>query len=426
MAVRRVDTLGCHPLVLMQKLAAIGGLEIIKEETHLSTFLRGESEYLKPYRIVAKIPGVEGMYIEAHDPLIEAEKNTGDYPEIWANAYFNSSKGLFRMEAKEEDKSLNPTSNNSDICVHLPKHDTFGKVAVSLLFAPCNPTGKSHYWGQKVWQQVSYDGRGAWYAQPTQSDVIFTEDIPGVSVNITAGDYPVLEVTAPSYEKPNFSFLVAGATPEVIWPWWEKGVMPKTPGNPDYAHGVSFRQRTNPIVVAGVRVRFSSGIGVDKELTLPSDWGHVPISASVMSTDSGLFFFNGEGSFSSLVGVSFIDTSSGNNYGEGRCIGIYENYPKTFALAPSAPRERILIGGTTANPGGTVVMQPFAPNPPIPVDSVSGGPVVTDLFAYNSEEIRGSVEGLLAARENLPVGSVGWLDGKRYRVHLPGRMLQIG
>ncbi|MDD4835479.1 MAG: hypothetical protein PHU72_00030 [Dethiosulfovibrio sp.] len=405
----------------MKKLAAIGGLEIIKEETHLSTVVRDESEYLKPYRIVAKIPGVEGMYVEAHDPLIEIEKNTGDYPELWGASFFEGYQGgriaLFRMEAKEEDKAL-PPSTERDIAIHIPKHDDFGgDVAISFLFAPQQPS--QGVFAKGVREKSGGSSNVTFpFVQSGSRDFVLTKDAPGATVSISGAS---LGITATAPETVNLPFLVTGASPNLPWPWESRSST-----DADWRIGIKFYGKTNPVIMAGVRIRFSPEIGVDGELVSPSAWGHVPISASVMSTDSGLFFFNGEGVFSSLVGVSFIDTSNGNNYGEGRCIGIYENYPKTFALAPSAPKERILIGGTTANPGGTVVMQPFAPNPPISVDSVSGGPVVTDLFAYNSEEIRGSVEGLLAARDNLPVGSVGWLDGKRYRVHLPGRMLQIG
>ncbi|EFC90033.1 hypothetical protein Dpep_0001, partial [Dethiosulfovibrio peptidovorans DSM 11002] len=63
MAVKRIDTLGCHPLVLMKKLAAIGGLEILKEEKHVHDGV----EY--PYHIVAKVK--DGLYVEAKDPIYE-------------------------------------------------------------------------------------------------------------------------------------------------------------------------------------------------------------------------------------------------------------------------------------------------------------------------------------------------------------------
>jgi hypothetical protein len=57
---------------------------------------------------------------------------------------------------------------------------------------------------------------------------------------------------------------------------------------------------------------------------------------------------------------------------------------------------------------------------------VVGGPVVSEVYAFDSDEIRGAVNGVLGISENVEVGTMGWLDGKRYRVLLPGRMTQVG
>lgn len=176
--------------------------------------------------------------------------------------------------------------------------------------------------------------------------------------------------------------------------------------------------------MSGTTMRIAQNVAVDG-LVNPTPWRGLPIFASLLSTGKGLFFINkARVAHSGILGITQIDTTKGNGV-EGSFPAVYDSGVISVFLSPDKG-EHLNILGSATNPLAYSPMQLFSPNPPIPVDSVSGGPVVTDLFAYNSEEIRGSVEGLLSARENLPVGTVGWLDGKRYRVHLPGRMLQIG
>jgi|GEM_PF-6348105 len=121
--------------------------------------------------------------------------------------------------------------------------------------------------------------------------------------------------------------------------------------------------------------------------------------------------------------LTAIDTDKGNGL-PGSFPAIYDSGMCCAYFVDEG--ENAIVMGDESTPGSVIPMQIYVPSPPLATDAVSGGPVVTDLFVHNSQEIRGALPGLLGTPEALSVGSVGWLDGKRYRVHLPGRMLQIG
>ena len=52
--------------------------------------------------------------------------------------------------------------------------------------------------------------------------------------------------------------------------------------------------------------------------------------------------------------------------------------------------------------------------------------MVTNIFAVGTDEIRGVIPGVLSCSGNLAIGTVGWLDGIKYKVVKAGRMIKIG
>ncbi len=422
MAVRRVDTLGCHPLVLMKKLAAIGGLEILKEEKHTHDGV----DYL--YHIVAKVK--DGLYVEAKDPLYEQAITPARLPQCGAPLQLECTSEMLANLTREGNVVIPSTEplimeaygpsflvvNNRDVsskyCMvtTCSENGNAGNSGTYLFGNPVSPiSGGATFFGKDNVQESAFS-----IASHSGTTVIYTP-----YGNTAEGKCKGVCVYPPSSKWNDFGIaLNIEAFHDVVW----KPVI--------FGYGSAYQvlslgesYRCSAAVISGTVFRISSQISGDS-LVIPSTWETLPCVPTIMSNQGGLFFcYNPADAHSGMIAAVTLDPSKGNGI-EGSFPAIYNSGVLCGVHATGGEKLRVL--GSPANPAGTITMQLFSPEVPIPVDSVSGGPVVTDLFAYNSEEIRGSVEGLLAARENLPVGSVGWLDGKRYRVHLPGRMLQIG
>ena len=60
------------------------------------------------------------------------------------------------------------------------------------------------------------------------------------------------------------------------------------------------------------------------------------------------------------------------------------------------------------------------------VSLLTAFPVASEVVAYTATEIKGAIRGILAVPDNLPIGTMGWLDGKKYSVLTKGRMFQEG
>ncbi|MCF4115225.1 MULTISPECIES: hypothetical protein [Dethiosulfovibrio] len=423
MAVKRIDTLGCHPLVLMKKLAAIGGLEILKEEKHVHDGV----EY--PYHIVAKVK--DGLYVEAKDPIYEFAST----PELLPRrVYLGELEGdIMALEASSTMLGIRSQTDYMAPVINSQTPLPEGPMGLSILFSYFGKASNTSSYRLHSGAYIDSDN-GYLFGAPLSRNKEKVMRIGGknpisnldlmdksngiyVSVNLLTSD--TLE-----YSYNGTSAVVMSAFIENIQ--WK----PFRPSGYRYyaTPRIYFGQTTEglgaPIVISGTIMRIGTDF-LEDQLVSPTSWRILPITSSVISNEGGVFFCYDEGEeHSGVLGLVLVDTSKGNGL-DGPFPAIFDT-DLCCAFSPPSKGEHLVVLGSESNPEGIITMQLFAPSPPISTDSVSGGPVVTDLFAYTSEEIRGAVPGVLATPEALAVGSVGWLDGKRYRVHLPGRMLQIG
>nr|WP_321499376.1 hypothetical protein [uncultured Dethiosulfovibrio sp.] len=416
MAVRRVDTLGCHPLVLMQKLAAIGGLEILKEEKHTHDGV----DY--PYRIVAKVK--DGLYVEAKDELYKLGVTPTMLPSYTPSS--STTGPVMPLEVDANHLANAVWSNSYSISLASSTDITVDALGMSALYSGIGKLSRMYgvlFPGDLSLIRegvVTYGKEDSKWSPPASCSPRWSVNVHtmGISRAVTFGPSSGDDVL--SALDGTFGYAMnAEVSKDVLLQALSSSGSPLL----RVLLAVGGQGTPRPLVISGTVFRVSSQVSGDS-LVMPSEWKTLPCTPIIINNDAGLFFcYNAGSTYSGMVGAITIDTSKGNGI-EGPFPAIYDS--GVFCGVRATGGEKLHVLGSPTNPAGTITMQLFSPEVPIPVDSVSGGPVVTDLFAYNSEEIRGSVEGLLAARENLPVGSVGWLDGNRYRVHLPGRMLQIG
>lgn len=435
MAVKRIDTLGCHPLVLMKKLAAIGGLEILKEEKHVHDGV----EY--PYHIVAKVK--DGLYVEAKDPLYEQAITPERLPQrADYTGKVKTAEGPLKLECTQAmfQETTFPNERHIVILSEDPlAMEAYGASALVSVNQPydgayvsvtCVENGNSGNSGTYLF--------GGPVLPSSSGAVLFGKDnaeknLSGFSFNKAEDVLFDLDDSSPDGTSKGVrlsfgtevwdGFGVCMNTEVIRDITWKPVYLAYPNYNPQHVLHLGTQDRCAAVVISGTVFRVSSQISEDSLVT-PSEWETLPCAPIIINNDAGLFFcYNSGSAHSGMVGAVTVDTSKGNDM-EGSFPAIYDS--GVFCGVHATGGEKLYVLGSPSNPAGTVVMQLFAPSPPISTDSVSGGPVVTDLFAYTSEEIRGAIPGVLATPEALAVGSVGWLDGKRYRVHLPGRMLQIG
>ncbi|NCC97089.1 MAG: hypothetical protein EOM02_09645 [Synergistales bacterium] len=402
MAVRRVDTLGCHPLVLMQKLAAIGGLEIMREEKHTHDGV----DY--PYHIIAKVK--DGLYVEAFDPIYAV----GDTPEKMP-----TRPGGLLLEATDLNRSegmANLLTSDREMKFGNVSWGDFERKSMSVLITL--PTHPSRLKGRSDSYLFGfYAGVGL----NKDAFVITGELKDGETITTQTDSNICYKLTGPVREG-NY------AHPFGIINFGWRSSPPRVPSTHALQSAFLTGQERDVcapvlLVLSGAMVRvghsFSEGAGI----ALPTEWEELPIFTSIMSSDSGLSFIVPSSRGAILV-LTTVDTTKGNGF-EGVSPVIFCKIP--LAHNPGSKlAERAVVLGSASNPAASAGMSLYSPTPPIGNDSVSGGPVVTDVFVHNLDEIRGAIPGVLSCSPNLPMGTVGWLDGKRYRVHLPGRMLQIG
>lgn len=448
MAVKRIDTLGCHPLVLMKKLAAIGGLEILKEEKHVHDGV----EY--PYHIVAKVK--DGLYVEAKDPIYEQATDATLLPMSITTSGFGSGS-LMRLEADAQilgEYFTYAEAKRLSIAINSSSSIEAEAMGISILFSHFVSTHESYgnEYSILLGQSVQENGTSFIFGENRnryQSGIMTIGGSPllgGLSFESNLANYDsspggvkfsrLLKRIDPGGHEENAEGLAATvmsieSAKNVAWSPTHADVN-SIMGYPmadalyfGFVKAYSQGKAGKPLVLSGTVVRVGNTIDSDGEsIVSPSEWKTLPVFSSILSCDSGLFFcYDKASEASGMLGIVLVDTSKGNGM-EGSFPAIYDS-GVCCAVISSGGENTSILGGDGA-PGATIPMQIHAPSPPLATDAVSGGPVVTDLFVHNSQEIRGVLPGLLGAPEALPVGSVGWLDGKRYQAHIPGRMLQIG
>lgn len=439
MAVKRVNTLGCHPMILLKKMEMAGGLVVLKEEKFVS-----DSDGLdRPCRLTAQ---VNDFYIEARDAFFEAERDRGDFPELWKNEWGNrpSNISLLRgkLEADETDKNRAKAdgSTNTSYFIHLPCGIAWEEVAPSFLFAfPLVSPSTNGYamFAYRTGKPGSSSAPVYWqYSRLSPSTVLTSENLPAarmrMAFNETTTSYSTF--TTMKLEKidetgySSFPFVILCSEPGVPWPTYADrdtepasyvpGILPSAPSSSSCP--------PLPIIFSATRIRVSPTIDEDNELVAPSAWAHCPIFTNISRVDDGLVFSTGGGENAGILAVLKVDTTKGNNFNSGKCLAIYENYPKAFTPDALYLREKMTVYGDPKGTSNSKNMAAYIAVPPVSYDSIVGGPVASEVFAFDSEEVRGIVNGVLGVPESINVGTMGWLDGKQYQVILPGRMIQVG
>ena len=428
MTVKRIDTLGCHPLVLLKKLASIGGVEILKEEKHVYD----GTEY--PYRIVAKVR--DGLYLEAYDGLYEQATTAAMLPRMLEAIAFSGTPctssvtpaRVLKMEALESDRTMQ--------CVPIGNNTTFHRFGIfresNLSLPVAAPSVLVTTYG--IGKTDSSAGFATW---------LFSGQLSGVSVALKAmGTGPVAGTGVVVKRSSNFAHYYpnkafsGGQSAEFFGDDASFACMASS-AYPNFTlpcdgGAVVFLGTawcTNamitgaPLVVSGAVVRVGSG-GGEGGLVSPGEWVGFPIFAQAISGDSGLLFLNpGGGDFSGTMFLSTAKVASGS--GTERPV-VYRAVPTMYHTGISAESEHANVVGTATNPSATVKTSLFYSSPPILNDEGVGGPVASEVLAYTATEICGAIQGMLAIPDQTPIGTAGWLDGKKYSVLTKGRMFQVG
>ena len=424
MTVKSIHTLGASPLSLLSKMGAAGGITILKNETAAES-----GGTIFPYRIIAKI--MDGLYIEAKDAIYSLLPT---YPN--AAPYFNgNTTELMKTEAVQSDTARTFTSPSSKICnVRLGTNATdlessasgkttlsaFGKHSLSMLFTmPVTSTASQSSGSDEF--TLAYSGE---CPMNPEKIVVAGELNTGESVNYLRSSIPGYGIGLFGPARSNGAVVPFGILN-----------VPYNGLTGEYALGnntsmalfainlYNFSVLPMPIVISATDFRIAKSVDTSNELVTPTAWQDLPIFTDIASDGAGLYFHVGATRGHFLL-ITSVDTSKGNKM-EGTFPAIYRNTP--YAYNPNAVLETncTVLGDATAETA-EYIMSAYAPDIPIANDNVSGGPVVSNIFAVGSNEIRGAVKGVLKCSDNLGIGTIGWLDGIKYEVKRPGRMIKIG
>jgi|GEM_PF-3906174 len=317
MAVKRVDTLGCHPLVLMKKMAAIDGLEILKEEKHVHDGV----EY--PYHIVAKVK--DGLYVEAKDPIYEFASTPELLPRSLSyDADIGTAGHVLGLEASATDLTKTVIAKDEIVIIESQESLPNGALGLSLLFA---------------YQQGKYGGSPSTFAYQ-----IFTGGKSDSGTDPLFGGYPsgnkerAMRIgeknpIGPAYygDTRDYYFMGIKALEDLAFPFgattglvmsaffenitWQakKYVQSGVPETPRLCFGLSSTFNSiggAPLLLSGTVMRTSSSISTENELVSASPWRCLPITPSIIKGDGGLFFFYDEGdAYTGVLGVVLVDTT---------------------------------------------------------------------------------------------------------------------
>ena len=181
----------------------------------------------------------------------------------------------------------------------------------------------------------------------------------------------------------------------------------------------------NPFTISAVSysaIRVACAVDDDGELVNPSPWEGIPIFPKIRSDGNGCvaFYSDAINEYGGGVICGKVDTGRGNRM-EGNYAYVLRNYTPSYTTFTHLMSSSISISAGET-PGK--FMNLHVPQPPIYMDSVTGGPVVSDVFLYDDLEVRGIANGVLGCGVGLPGGYTGWMDGKRYRMLTSGIMIQ--
>jgi hypothetical protein len=471
MAVKKVTTLGCNPLLMLHKMGDAGGLEILESES----FDRWGTTYYT--RVVGRHSN--GLYFEAKDGInatlgAESERRLGYVSYTYTNnSVFPSDTILPVAETVYFDAQEMAAGDFARTIPLVSGGGVYERCYSFGIFAPDQPTlASSDAYTETVsnmaissmFRALTYLGRlcsgnynfnaamqgGGGIIDPFGQ---LPNSLGVVTTNNGGSGYYVFAL--PSTVSNGYKTLLSSS--EVYGSFAFRRPKIRQIGNycdgayepvsstypfvsPDVAmfdiftaHAFTVQNSPNgllPICASGGAIRVALSIDGEGNLNNPSEWTAFPIHCECMSTDSGLWFINAGTSTaylnSSYSFIGLMDTSVGNNFGDGAAPVMMRQHKLSAGVyRGTAPYARG-IGQNIVTDGLAKTLTQYAPTIPIASDIYSGGPVVGNIFGHTVDEVRGVYPDLLSCSSSLAIGTSGWLDGKRYSVFKPGYMIRVG
>lgn len=454
--VKRVDTRGCHPLTMLHKLADTGAIEILENEKHT----KYNCDY--HYRTIVKVN--DNLYLEAYDPLNEllgvGERRFYTYiqNETVRAGVLSGGKVLgadipARQELLESDWNwgVSPTGYKGHVWsgILAPDLDSvYGdtaviipKMALSCAYNRylhnstdgylCTTDTPEYLEDYVVGGEVFYP----WLSPATSKHTgrVSLSNPNGIQRTVTITVSPV----PPVYTTQAFSCGEVQANRPLRPAVAAASSSTKTSLDTSYKllgltrfHGEDSIRCGHAYLMSGAMLRVSREISAEGALVSPTEWNPFPVHViGMVLGDDGLLFHipsTNNNSFEAYWHVGVLDTTRGNGFGEGKCPVITRFNRMTGGAASAVTGDLTQAQGLVSPLGGAKVFSQYAPVPPIGSDSFTGGPVVASLFASSADELRGVFPAFLSCNTSLAVGTMGWLDGKRYRVFRPGMMMRVG
>lgn len=408
MTVKAVSTLGANPISLVRKLAALSGLTVLKE-TKVTV---DSADYYND--VVAKIN--DNLYIEIYDALYaEMNSDATKIPTIYKSSTQHDVMFIPKQEVELTDLSRRTVSTayTNEILSSAITSTTFEyQQKLSLSFMITLATSRT----------TKSDGGGLWsvsnlyYKAPK---VVLPEDLGNIS--IIGNDYGYLESiysgTAPTapFKRGILNTGFRAIPTKCYAPGQGANVLV-------YSRSASGESQPSLVCVTGAEIRIATAVDISNNLVNPTDWEACPLFTDAVCDTEYLAFFVQNAKGQNML-ITSVDTSKGNSLA-GNFPAIYKNIP--IAYNPSADIEtKCTMLGDSNSASTKKVMTPFIPEPPISSDSILGGPVVSNVYAFDSNEIRGTLPNILGCDKNLNMGTIGWLNGVKYKVIYPKIMLKI-
>lgn len=453
MTVSKVVTYGCNPLLMLHKLAEAGGVEILSDSKHV----RGGYDY--HYRTIAKFS--DNLYLEAYDPLAELLNQDGRkfVYGLFGSGDLSSSSGTFPVPlygAKDMPYGQELLLSSWDT----PRFAGPSGAERGTAFGIITPDiSDSLILEQEILNIpffalsfcMTYQCLIASYSTPLGGGTIGSDlwdlSIAGskfIASNVPGGVAGNRLPTITLYNGASTNFTPSQGTHYLLCHGGVRTMSFKAPlmanknktiktyittpmyGLGGFAMG-QFESLAYPMM-SGAMVRVSSEINVGGSLKTPTSWVGFPIHSEATVFPSGLLFSNptdeSVAGYSSHLFIGEIDTSKGNNFEKSVVMA---RMNKETLRSTSGDKDAYLLAQGLLSPmSGEKEFSTFSPTPPIGSDSITGGPVVGNVFVTASDEIRGVLPPFLSCSSSLAIGTMGWLDGRRYRVFRPGLMMQVG
>lgn len=456
MTVKKITTLGCNPLLMLHKMADIGGLEILESES----FERWGQTYYT--RVIGRHSS--GLYFEARDNVnatlgagserrfmfaqsLAEGSSPGTLLEAGRIEYFDkqemTSTELARVITFFEKPSYNASNcfwngifapDQPTLAASSDYTETVENIAISSLFRAVTSNGEftTSLTSDNPIMAAGYGIIDPFGNLPNAAaaTLSITSHVLSLGSTIPDGYKTLIQASAVRdefvFKRPITCPSSGGGTLPTYYV--ARPILGVWSGNGVFA---SLKQYgAIPLLASGGVIRVALSVNGDGELNAPSEWMEFPVHCECMSTESGLWFINA-GSLTSYAKASYsfvgvMDTSKGNNFGSGRAPVMMRRHMLSSGVNGTVAPYIRAIGANDINDGSAKTLSEYAPALPIGNDVYSGGPVVGNVFGYASDEVRGIFPDLLSCHTALPVGTSGWLDGKRYSVFRPGFMIRVG